>query len=97
MMQFIDTALTALFFLCSVVIYLNVAALWRDRTIKGVSVWPMIVFFIVDCLQAVRFIHEGSYALATGAGALCLASAVWLGLAAFFASKRGSLANISAE
>ncbi|USM11545.1 hypothetical protein vBCbaSRXM_100 [Citromicrobium phage vB_CbaS-RXM] len=90
MNQYLDLTITGLFFLCSVVIYLNVAALLRDRTIKGVSVWPMIVFFLVDCLQAVRFVTEGSYPLAVGAFSMCVASGSWLCLAAFFMSRRVS-------
>lgn len=83
-MPFIDDALTVMFFACAAFVYLNVLALWRDKAIKGVSVWPVVLFFFVDLLQAVRFYHEGSLGLAFGAFFMLLASAVWLILAAHF-------------
>lgn len=97
MNQFIDNFLTFMFFVCSVFVFLNVVALWRDRAIKGVSIWPVVLFLIVDGLQAVRFLNEGSYGLAAGAFIMLIASAIWLGLAAFFASKRVSFPNISED
>ena len=95
--QFIDGFLTLMFFVCSVVVFLNVIALWRDRAIKGVSIWPVVMFLIVDGLQTVRFFNEDSYGLAAGAFIMLIASAVWLGLAAFFAFKRVSFPNISED
>lgn len=97
MIELLDTVLTILFFATGIVLFMNVRALWRDREVKGVSFVPVAIFFIVDLLQAIRFTHYGDYALAGGALILTIASGVWLGLAAFFASTKGSRTNLSPE
>lgn len=93
----LDNLLTFFFVMCSILIFLNVRALWRDREIKGVSLIPMTLFFFVDLIQTVRFLAEGSALLASASFLMCVASATWFILAAIFLHKPGSETTILGE
>lgn len=76
-----DTINSLFEFAAGIVIWMNVAKLYRDQKVRGV-VWPLGGFFAVAGLWSVGFLVSlGQTTSAVGAGFCALGNCTWTALA----------------
>lgn len=80
----IAAALPLLYALCSVIGFVNVYALWRDREVRGVSLVPSVLYSTTNLIEIPFFLQIGSIPLAVGASLMAIGNVVWLALALRF-------------
>lgn len=70
--------LALLFVACSAITWLNVAAILRDKTVRGVSTIPACVFVTTNVFEVYYFGTRYEVFATVGAVAMLLANAGWL-------------------
>ena len=80
--------LAACFFACSVVCWLHVRQLVRDKRVKGVSLIPSYVFITTNAVEVVYFWNDPWSA--AGAASMLFANSVWLALALIYRRRHSS-------
>lgn len=75
-----EQVLTAFFTACSIVCWLSIRALVRDRSVKGVSTIPTWVFLSTNAYEVFFFGEHEQWFAVLGAVGMTLANASWLTL-----------------
>lgn len=75
-----EQVLTAFFSACSLVCWINIRAIWIDKVVSGVSVWPTWIFLATNLYEVRYFTGLEQWWAVTGSGGMALANAVWLAL-----------------
>ena len=80
-----DLLLAICFVACSLVGFVNVSAMWRDRQMKGVSIIPTCVFLTTNIIEIPFFLLKTATPyLAVGAALMAVSNLVWLIMALCF-------------
>jgi hypothetical protein len=83
-MTFAEQVLTILFISCSVVVWMNVRALIRDKCTKGCSISPVFVFLFTNAYEVWYFTHFHQPVAALGAASMVGANLIWIALAFWY-------------
>lgn len=79
-----SSILSFLFLACALVCFLNVRRLWIDKTVKGVSLIPTLVFITTNLFEVAYFGLAHDWLPVMGALAMLIANVAWLVLAVFY-------------
>lgn len=70
--------LSICFGLCSIMGFLSVYRVWKDKHIAGVSVLPSFVYMATQVFETLFFLQHGQPCAAIGALLMLSANAAWL-------------------
>lgn len=73
-----EQILTVFFIACSVICWLNVRALLRDKCVKGVSAVPTCVFIVTNIYEAWYFHHLHQSWATLGSFSMLAVNLIWL-------------------
>lgn len=79
-----EQALMILFIACSMVVWVNVRALLRDKCTKGCSISPAFVFLATNSYEVWYFAHFHQPVAALGAVSMVAANLLWIALAFWY-------------
>lgn len=79
-----EIGLTILYIACSVVIWISVRALVRDKMIRGVSIIPAWVFLATNLYEVWFFGGLEQFVARIGSGLMATGNLVWLVLAYYY-------------
>jgi hypothetical protein len=80
--------LSFLFLACSVMGFINIAKLYKDKAVKGVSLFPTYVFITTNLFEVIYFGRLHDWLPVMGSVAMLVGNVVWLGLAIRYSGKR---------
>lgn len=69
--------LAALFVACSLVCWLHVRQIIRDKTVKGVSLIPTFVFMTTNVFEMIYFGQKGDWWNVGGAVSMLMSNVAW--------------------
>jgi hypothetical protein len=69
--------LSVCFFACSIVCWLHVHQIVKDKAVKGVSLIPTFVFMTTNAVEMVYFWQRLDMWSVAGAGSMLLSNAAW--------------------
>lgn len=73
-----EQVLTVFFIACSAICWLNVRALYRDKTVKGVSIVPTCVFIATNIYEAWYFHHIHQFWAVFGSLSMLVVNLLWI-------------------
>jgi hypothetical protein len=77
--------LTICFMLCSVVGFMNVYRLWKDKRVCGVSYVPQCIYAATNAIEVFYFGVRGDWWTSAGAALMFTGTGSWLALSFWFA------------